>query len=126
MVITVNELNEQKYFFEKYMPLVTFTIIDVLDLSTRFLLHRFLQLWVSCQTFVNFYVISHLPKEHPKTIQCYMLSSRERGMVLSSYFERSHVRKVCTCISCPQNTCDAQNIFLHGLTVLSETPTNIG
>lgn len=105
------------------MPLVTFTIIDVLDLSmsSRFLLHRFLQFWVSCQTFVNFYVISHLSKEHPKTIQCYMLSSREREMVLSSHFERSHVHKVCACISCLQNTCDTQNIFLHGLTVLSET-----
>ena len=52
----------------------------LIELLVRFLLHRFHQLWTSSQTLVNFYVASHPTKELPSV----MLSSEERGMVLSS------------------------------------------
>ena len=51
-----------------------------IDLSVIFLLHRFLQLWTSSQTIVNFYVVSH-PNLKLSNV---MLSSEERGLVLSS------------------------------------------
>ena len=53
-----------------------------IDLSVKFLLHRFLQLWTSSQTFINFYAVSHPTKDLPKTIQCYAIKWRERNGTL--------------------------------------------
>ena len=72
-------------------------------LLVRFVLHSFLQLWTSSETFVSLYIVSCLPEELPDAIQCY---APKPGLLVNALIHVCHAhlytRSTPFCYLCTQ------------------------